>query len=845
MNVPSHADCDKICRKQAASFYEKRSRTTPPMKQFPPENIFGHTKKLRFIDSLINRQMAACGTPITVLDFGCGNGQAVSRFLIRPGVVYHGVDIHPPSLEYARRHFAGPDATFHSEVPSDTAFDLIVYADVIEHLDNPVAMLSRHHGLLKDNGMIVGAVPNGYGWFENEKRLDRWFNLQKALAFASVVKRKILRRPPLAADQTCRNEQDVPYNEESGHVQFFTKGALERTLRRAGFEIGSFRNGAFAGALISERYFLHGERIANVNARVADFLPSWAVSTWYFVARKSSEAMPESARDTDVAPPTKQSGRAVSTPEQERATPIMHGKQRIDRTDVTAAMRRLRLLDARDVEIECDSTSGIFRRDMIELYLLLSRVGNWTWVDERGGAAQRQPLARTLWNVARDLLCWPALHTSVAREVGRLERARRAGQERRLDPENRSVLFIRSDPSFNVRSGGSVGHLAGVIGGLRKLGHHVNVASSDYLAQVPEDDDFHVFRPVFKIGGNLPTITDFLYSRQLARQVNDNWTSWKPSFIYQRYSMGNYAGVLLQQQHAVPYVCEYNGSFVWMARHWSENKLIHEKLVERIELLNLNAADLIVAVSKPSRDELVERGIDPAKILVNPNGVNPQTYSPDVDGSAVRKRHALEGKTVIGFIGTMGPWHGAEVLAEAFGRLLRESPDRDDIRLMLIGDGVKMGEIREVIERHNASRACILTGIIPQDQGPAHLAACDILASPHVPNPDGTAFFGSPTKLFEYMATGRGIVASRLDQIGEILEHDRTAWMVEPGDAEALKEGLKHLIDNPQTRDALGEAARREAIQKYSWTEHVGRIVGALDDRFAAGRRQSVPARAA
>ncbi len=519
--------------------------------------------------------------------------------------------------------------------------------------------------------------------------------------------------------------------------------------------------------------------------------------------------------------------------------------QTILRKDVVDSLRAKKLLDARDVTIQCERTGAVRHRDVLELYLLLSRVGNWTWVDDRGDVARRQPAARILWNVARDLLCWPALHASVEREVRRLERASQARQERRLDPDNRSVSFIRSDHWFNIRSGGSVGHLAGVIGGLRNLGYRVNVASSDYLVQVPEDDDFHVFPPAAPIGGNLPTMTDFLYSRQLSRQINQHWRTWIPSFIYQRYSLGDYSGVLLQQQHAVPYVCEYNGPLVWVARNWGKRKIIHEKLVERIELLNLNAADLIVAVSKPLRDELMERGIDPSKILVNPNGVNPDTYSPDVDGSEVRNRYGLEGKTVIGFIGTMGPWHGAEVLAEAFGRLLRESPDRDDIRLMLIGDGSKMGEIREAIERHDASRACILPGVIPQDEGPTYLAACDVLASPHVPNPDGTAFFGSPTKLFEYMATGRGIVASRLDQIGEILEHGRTAWLVEPANADALKEGLKHLLNNRQTRDALGNAARREVVQKYTWTQHVAGIMDALHERFASGRRASASARAA
>src|SRR5262249_6789772 len=119
----------------------------------------------------------------------------------------------------------------------------------------------------------------------------------------------------------------------------------------------------------------------------------------------------------------------------------------------------------------------------------------------------------------------------------------------------------------------------------------------------------------------------------------------------------------------------------------------------------------------------------------------------------------------------------------------------------------------------------------PQEEGATHLAACDILASPHVPNPDGTPFFGSPTKLFECMAMGKGIVASDLDQIGQILKHQQTAWMVEPGDSASLMLGLKTLIDDAAIRGRLGAAARCEVVAHYTWQAHTGKIVEKLKER--------------
>ena len=116
------------------------------------------------------------------------------------------------------------------------------------------------------------------------------------------------------------------------------------------------------------------------------------------------------------------------------------------------------------------------------------------------------------------------------------------------------------------------------------------------------------------------------------------------------------------------------------------------------------------------------------------------------------------------------------MLVRAFVQLLHAFPVyRDQVRLLLIGDGVTLSAVRQIIERGEVSDSVVYAGSVPQSEAPTYLAACDILISPHVPNTDGTPFFGSPTKLFEYMAMGKGIVASRLNQIQDGLCEHSTA----------------------------------------------------------------------
>ena len=391
-------------------------------------------------------------------------------------------------------------------------------------------------------------------------------------------------------------------------------------------------------------------------------------------------------------------------------------------------------------------------------------------------------------------------------------------------------VYLRTELSYGLRSGGSLGHIAGVLNNLGGFTGPPIFLTTDVIPTVRPDIETHIFPPVERFW-DFKELPGIYFNGVLEQEVEKVLQGRRISFVYQRYSLNNYSGVKIARHLGAPFVLEYNGSEIWVSRHWGRT-LKHEKLSERIESLNVKAADLVVVVSQPLKDELVTRGIDAGKILVNPNGVDPDRYSPEVDGSRIRAQYHLDGRTVLGFIGTFGKWHGAEVLAEAFGRLLQEFPGyRDRVRLLMIGDGIMMPRVKEHLQRSGALQAATLTGLVPQEQGPAYLAASDILVASHVPNPDGTPFFGSPTKLFEYMAMGEGIVASDLDQIGEVLKHDQTAWMVKPGDAQSLMLGLKALIDDEKRRHRLGESARREVVARYTWENHTRRIIEMLKER--------------
>ena len=154
-----------------------------------------------------------------------------------------------------------------------------------------------------------------------------------------------------------------------------------------------------------------------------------------------------------------------------------------------------------------------------------------------------------------------------------------------------------------------------------------------------------------------------------------------------------------------------------------------------------------------------------------------------------------------------------------------------------------MPNVKEALGGHAAGPHVTFAGIVAQSDAPPHLSASDIFTSPHVANADGSRFFGSPTKLFEYLAMERAIIASNIDQIGEILEGSLTiqdidsrggvepddtdrsvALLVAPGDAAALSRAILYLAEMPTWRAAIGARARALALRKYTWQHHVQAI---------------------
>jgi glycosyltransferase involved in cell wall biosynthesis len=164
---------------------------------------------------------------------------------------------------------------------------------------------------------------------------------------------------------------------------------------------------------------------------------------------------------------------------------------------------------------------------------------------------------------------------------------------------------------------------------------------------------------------------------------------------------------------------------------------------------------------------------------------------------------------------------------------IKSIPANVPIRFLLVGSGSLHGEVERLLTAEREGGRVIFTGAVAHERVPALLDACDILVAPHVPLADGSDFFGSPTKIFEYLAMGKAIVASRLGQIGEVLSDQETALLVEAGNAGQLTEALVRVTEASELRARLGANAREAAVKNHTWGHNARRVLEAYEQFVA------------
>jgi glycosyltransferase involved in cell wall biosynthesis len=285
--------------------------------------------------------------------------------------------------------------------------------------------------------------------------------------------------------------------------------------------------------------------------------------------------------------------------------------------------------------------------------------------------------------------------------------------------------------------------------------------------------------------------------------------------VYERYSLWSYAGMEFARASDVPGLLEVNAPLI--EEQVEFRGLTYRDKAEEVADRVFAAASALIAVSEEVAAYLERYPGAGDKIQVIPNGVDPERIKPGLTPAWPRERDSF----TVAFVGGLKPWHGLPILVEAFHRFRQLEPKA---RLLIVGDGPERAKLNDEIGQRGLQEAVYFTGAVSPDQVPGWLASMDVAVAPYPMLPH---FYFSPLKVFEYMAAGLPIVASRVGQIARIIQHDVNGLLVSAGDSSALAAALQQLRNDPESACRLGQEARQTVLQNHTWDQVVRRILDA------------------
>ena len=389
------------------------------------------------------------------------------------------------------------------------------------------------------------------------------------------------------------------------------------------------------------------------------------------------------------------------------------------------------------------------------------------------------------------------------------------------------ILFVHAAPGIPLDGvGGASRHLREVVVAMIRLGHRVDLVARR-VTREPDDPSPEWPCPVHRVPRGtlpgflqrMPAVDETAYDLRLGRALSRVARSTRPTLVYERASLFSRAGMNLARRLDVAGVLELNAP---LARERLEHEgLRAARYARHREGQVLRAARRVVAVSTALGGHAGRLGVEPSRIRIVPNGVDPRVFRPRQRPPLPPELGALEGRFRIGFCGTLKPWHDLGRLLDA----LAQTPGLASVALLVVGDGPRGAAWRRQSQDLGLEQRIVWAGARADDEVPALLAQCDVLCVPGAPSVD---YYFSPLKLLEGMATGLSVVATDLGDTAAVAGGDPpAARLVPPGDTAALGEALFELSRDASLRQRLGAEGRRRA-EGHSWERGVERSLEGL-----------------
>lgn len=299
------------------------------------------------------------------------------------------------------------------------------------------------------------------------------------------------------------------------------------------------------------------------------------------------------------------------------------------------------------------------------------------------------------------------------------------------------------------------------------------------------------------------------HNRRFKRVVEECMNRIQPDVIYERGYAFMTATSIVSSKKNIPLFIELNAPYPDEIKEMSGAGLFHSysNIAERKQV---ELASQIVVVSSALRDYLVKKyQVSEEKILITPNAVN--LSFGEVDESLKQEMSGtFSGYKVIGFVGSIFPYHGVDKLIDGFAGLLKRQPDLN-AKLLIVGDGEILSQLKEQARLLGLSELVHFTGNVAHSQVANYISLMDITVIAD------SKWYCSPVKIFEYGLLGKFIIAPNTQSVRDVMEHKKHGWLVD-GTEKDLIDAMEFALTQSEEANEMGRAFKEKVRNEHLWS---------------------------
>jgi len=278
--------------------------------------------------------------------------------------------------------------------------------------------------------------------------------------------------------------------------------------------------------------------------------------------------------------------------------------------------------------------------------------------------------------------------------------------------------------------------------------------------------------------------------------------------------LGGLAGAWLGRAVGAPVICTVHGSDI--------NVYPHRTWLSRIVTQRaISSVDALVTVSTELKEKTLQLGVPRRNIRVIPYGVDIEQFSPADQRRARAKLGLADDKRIIVYISRLDEMKGLSYLLSAFKTVAERN---GDCLLVLVGEGPYRSRLEQEVAQLRIQGSVILAGLRSHSEIPTWINACDLVVHPSLSE-------GSPLPIYEALACGKPVVASRVGGIPELITSDDYGLLVPPANSQALAESLFHGLE----RTWNSRLIRSYGIQ-HTWGASADQLLNLYREVLQEGR---------